>query len=65
MSADRGRRIAVVVLVALLLSPLLAVVLPGAPGAVRVAGVTLLWWYAALVGPLAAAVTVVLSRTTR
>jgi len=62
MSADRGRRIAVVVLVVLLLLPLLAMVLPGAPGAVRVAGVTLLWWYAALVGPLAATVIVVLSR---
>jgi hypothetical protein len=65
MSADRGRRIAVVVLVLLLLLPPLASVLPGSPGAVRVAGVTLLWWYAALVGPLAAAVTVALSRAAR
>jgi hypothetical protein len=65
MSADRGRRIAVVVLVVLLLLPLLATVLPGSPAAVRVAGVTLLWWYAALVGPLAAAVTVALSRAPR
>jgi hypothetical protein len=55
MSADRGRRIAVVVLVLLLLLPPLATVLPGSPGAVRVAGITLLWWYTALVGPLLAA----------
>src|SRR5438445_10890087 len=50
MSANRGRRIAVVVLILLLLLPPLASVLPGSPGALRVAGITLLWWYAALVG---------------
>ncbi len=55
MSADRGRRIAVVVLVLLLSLPPLALALPGAPGAVRVGGLALLWWYAALAGPLAAA----------
>jgi hypothetical protein len=55
MSADRGRRIAVGVLVLVLLLPPLAALLPGAPGAVRVAGLSLLWWYAALVGPLVAA----------
>jgi len=65
MSADRGRRIAVVVLIVVLLLPPLASVLPGSPGAVRVAGVTLLWWYAALIGPLAAALTAALSRALR
>ena len=67
MAADRGRPIAVVVLVLLLLLPPLASVLPGSPGAVRVAGITLLWWYCALVGPfLAAAVAAVaLLRTPR
>ena len=65
MSADRGRRIAVVVLIVVLLLPPLASVLPGSPGAVRVAGVTLLWWYAALIGPVAAALTAVLSRALR
>jgi hypothetical protein len=44
-----------VTLVALLLGfPLLALG-PAALGAVRVAGVGLLWWYAVLVAPLAAA----------
>jgi len=65
MAADRGRRIAVIVLVLLLVLPPLATVLPGSPGAVRVGGITLLWWYAALLGPLLAAVVaaVVLLRT--
>jgi len=65
MSADRGRRIAVLVLVVLLVLPVLTTLLPGSPGALRVAGIPLLWWYAALIGPLAAAVTVVLSRSIR
>jgi hypothetical protein len=65
MSSDRGRRIAVVVLVLILLFLPLATVLPGVPAGVRIAGITLLWWYAALVGPLAAAVAVVLSRAAR
>jgi len=55
----------VIVLLVLLLLPLLATVLPGAPSSVRVAGVTLLWWYAAVVGPLAAIITVVFSRAAR
>ena len=65
MAADRGRRIAVVVLVFLLLVPSLVSVLPGSPGTMRVAGITLLWWYAALVGPLAAALSVLLARAVR
>jgi len=62
MAADRGRRIAVIVLVLLLLSPLPATLLPGSPTAIRVAGVPLLWWYVALVAPLTAVVAVLLSR---
>jgi len=40
-------------LVLLAVAPVLALA-PAAPGAVRVAGVSLLWWYAALAAPLAA-----------
>jgi len=64
MAAD-GRRIALIVLVVLLLLPLPATVLPGSPMAIRVAGVPLLWWYAALIAPLTAAVAVLLSRGRR
>jgi len=55
----------VVVFVFLLLVPPLVTVLPGSPGTMRVAGITLLWWYAAVVGPLAAALGVVLARAVR
>ena len=50
------------IVLTLLLLPLpLLSLLPGAPGAVRVAGVSLAWWYAGVVGPaLAAAVATVL-----
>ncbi|HEV8583487.1 MAG TPA: hypothetical protein VGT02_00800 [Methylomirabilota bacterium] len=67
MSADRGRRIAVVVLVLLLSLPPLALLLPGSPATVRVAGVGVLWWYAALAAPLlgAALATVILRRASR
>lgn len=41
-------------LLLLLLPLLLLALVPGAPGAVRVAGVSLAWWYAGLVGPAAA-----------
>ena len=40
-------------LVLLAIAPVLALA-PAAPGAVRVSGVSLLWWYAALVAPLIA-----------
>jgi hypothetical protein len=54
MSVSRGRRTAIAVLLVLLAgAPLLALV-PAAPGAVRVAGVSLLWWYTGLVAPLLA-----------
>ena len=61
MAADRGRRITLIVLLAVLLLPLVVAALPGTPGSVRVAGVSLLWWYAAVAVPLAAALTVIAS----
>jgi hypothetical protein len=62
MAADRGRRLALIVLLVLVLVPVVTAAVPGAPSSIRIAGVTLLWWYAALVGPLAAALTVVVAR---
>jgi len=54
MAGPRGRRIGIAALLVLLaIAPLLALA-PAAPGAVRVSGVSLLWWYAALVAPLIA-----------
>jgi hypothetical protein len=55
MSAARGRRIATIVLAFLLVAAPVVTLLPGAPGVVRVDGITLLWWYAALIGPALAA----------
>jgi hypothetical protein len=40
-----------VALTVLLVPLLLLTLLPGAPGTVRVAGVSLAWWYAGVVGP--------------
>lgn len=40
-------------LVLLAVAPALALA-PAAPGAVRLAGVSVLWWYAALLAPLVA-----------
>ena len=54
-----------IVLVLLLSLPLLALALPGSPAVMRVAGVTLLWWYAAVAAPLAAAISVVVARAAR
>jgi hypothetical protein len=61
MSAARGRRTAIALLLVLLAGAPLLALAPAAPGAVRVAGVSLLWWYAGLVAPLAAAVVTVLA----
>jgi len=64
VSGARHRAI-VALLVLLAIAPLLALA-PFAPGAVRLAGVSLLWWYAGLVAPLAAtiiAVTMLWRRT--
>jgi hypothetical protein len=65
MASDRGRRIAVIVLLVLLSLPLLGLALPRSPATMRIAGVTLLWWYAAVAAPLAAAASVVVARAAR
>jgi len=49
-----GRRAAVLLLLVLLAGGLLLSAAPGDPGALRLRGVGLLWWYAALVAPLVA-----------
>ena len=60
MSVPRGRRTAIAVLLVLLAGAPLLALAPAAPGAVRVAGVSLLWWYTGLVAPLlATAITIV------
>ena len=47
-------------LVLLLGAPLLALA-PASPGAVRIGGVSLLWWYAGLVGPVLASVVAIVA----
>jgi len=54
MSEARRRAIGAL-LVLLAVAPLLALA-PSAPGAVRLAGVSVLWWYTGLIAPLAATV---------
>jgi hypothetical protein len=54
VSAARGRRTAIALLLVLLAGAVLLALAPAAPGAVRVAGVSLLWWYVGIVAPLAA-----------
>ena len=54
MSVPRLRRTAIVVLLVLLAGAPLLALAPAVPGAVRLAGVSLLWWYAGLVAPLLA-----------
>ena len=54
MSVPRRRRAAIVALLVLLAGAPLLALAPAVPGAVRVAGVSLLWWYAALVAPVLA-----------
>jgi hypothetical protein len=54
MSVPRRRRTAIVVLLVLLAGAPLLALAPAVPGAVRLAGVSLLWWYAGLVAPLLA-----------
>lgn len=54
MSAARGRRRAIALLLVLLAGAVILALAPTAPGAVRLAGVSLLWWYVGAVAPLAA-----------
>ncbi|RPH82695.1 MAG: hypothetical protein EHM88_08815 [Candidatus Rokuibacteriota bacterium] len=54
MSVPRRRRAAIVALLVLLAGAPLLALAPAVPGAVRVAGVSLLWWYSALVAPVLA-----------
>ena len=54
MSVARGRRTGIVALLVLLAAAPVLALAPAAPGAVRLAGVSLLWWYAGLVAPLLA-----------
>ena len=65
MSAARWRWFGMVALTLLLVPLLLLTLVPGAPGAVRVAGVSLAWWYAGVIGPALAAIvaTVLLVRS--
>jgi hypothetical protein len=61
MSSAVGRRAGVIVLLVMLLVVPLLAVLPGSPGSIRIAGVSLLWWYAGLAAPLGAtAITIAL-----
>ncbi len=54
MSAARVRRTAVAVILVLVAIAIALPLLPGAPGALRAGGVSLLWWYAAVAAPLLA-----------
>jgi hypothetical protein len=56
MSVGRGRRSAIAALLLLLAGAPLLALSPVSPGAVRVAGVSLTWWYAGALAPLAATV---------
>jgi hypothetical protein len=48
-----GRPGGIAFLLALLAGAPLLAALPGDPGAIRLAGLSLAWWYAAVVAPLA------------
>ena len=56
MSAARWRWFGMVALTLLLVPLLLLTLVPGAPGAVRIGGVSLAWWYGGLVAPALATV---------
>ena len=49
-----GRRVGIVVILVLLAGGAVLAILPSDVGAVRVAGLSLLWWYAAVVAPVIA-----------
>ena len=54
MSGAREHRMVIAALLALLAIGLVLALAPAAPGAVRLVGVSLLWWYSAFLAPLAA-----------
>ena len=54
VSRTDARRAGILVLVVLFAGGLILARAPGDLGAVRLAGVSLLWWYSALVAPLIA-----------
>jgi hypothetical protein len=56
MSAVRWRWFGMVALTLLFVPLLLLALVPGAPGAVRIGGVSLAWWYAGLVAPALATI---------
>jgi hypothetical protein len=60
MSVPRGRRTSIAALLVLLAGAPLLALAPAAPGAVRVAGVSLLWWYAGVVAPLLATIVAII-----
>jgi hypothetical protein len=62
MSITAPRRVGVAGLLGLLAGALVLMFAPGNPGALRVIGIGLFWWYAALAAPLAAVLLVVSSQ---
>ena len=54
MPTTAGRRVGVAVILVLLAAGAVLAVLPFGVGAVRVAGLSILWWYAAVVAPVVA-----------
>ena len=60
MSGPRGRRRGIAALLVLLAAAPVLALAPAAPGAVRVAGVSVLWWYAGLAAPLLATAVAIL-----
>lgn len=56
MSIAIPRRVGVASLLGLLAGTIVLMLVPGNPGAIRLAGVGLLWWYAVAAAPLAAVV---------
>ena len=62
MSIAAPRRVGIAGLLGLLTGAIILLPVPGNPGALRLAGVGLLWWYAALAAPLAAILLVIVVR---
>src|SRR5207244_77433 len=62
MSIAAPRRVGIAGLLGLLAGAIILLPVPGNPGALRLAGVGLLWWYAALAAPLAAILLVIVVR---